>query len=297
MDRLSAMEVFTNVVEFEGFSAAASHLGISRASVSKQVIQLEESLGARLLNRTTRRVSVTEVGEAYYERCKRVLAEVEEADLLVEQLHSEPRGTLKVSAPMSFGVAHLGPAVSDFLSEYRELSISLTLNDRFTDLIEEGFDIAIRIAQSADSSLIARRLSGVRCVMTATPEYLERKGVPTKPQDLSGHQCLSYSYLASGLEWSIFGPNGATSVKVSGPLKANNGEVLLQAARQNLGVAFLPIFLVREDIQAGVLVPVLEQYRLPELSVYAVSPPNRFPARKVQAFIAFLAERFETADF
>jgi DNA-binding transcriptional LysR family regulator len=245
MDRLSAMEVFTNVAEFEGFSAAASHLGISRASVSKQVIQLEESLGARLLNRTTRRVSVTEVGEAYYERCKRVLAEVEEADLLVEQLHSEPRGTLKVSAPMSFGVAHLGPAVSDFLSEYRELSISLTLNDRFTDLIEEGFDIAIRIAQSADSSLIARRLSGVRCVMTATPEYLERKGVPTKPQDLSGHQCLSYSYLASGLEWSIFGPNGATSVKVSGPLKANNGEVLLQAARQNLGVAFLPNFLVR----------------------------------------------------
>ncbi len=297
MDRLSAMEVFTNVVEFEGFSAAASHLGISRASVSKQVIQLEESLGASLLNRTTRRVSVTEVGEAYYERCKRVLAEVEEADLLVEQLHSEPRGTLKVSAPMSFGVAHLGPAVSDFLSEYRELSISLTLNDRFTDLIEEGFDIAIRIAQSADSSLIARRLSGVRCVMTATPEYLERKGVPTKPQDLSGHQCLSYSYLASGLEWPIFGPNGATSVKVSGPLKANNGEVLLQAARQNLGVAFLPNFLVREDIQAGVLVPVLEQYRLPELSVYAVSPPNRFPARKVQAFIAFLAERFETADF
>jgi len=297
MDRLSAMEVFTNVVEFEGFSAAASHLGISRASVSKQVIQLEESLGARLLNRTTRRVSVTEVGEANYERCKRVLAEVEEADLLVEQLHSEPRGTLKVSAPMSFGVAHLGPAVSDFLSEYRELSISLTLNDRFTDLIEEGFDIAIRIAQSADSSLIARRLSGVRCVMTATPEYLERKGVPTKPQDLSGHQCLSYSYLASGLEWPIFGPNGATSVKVSGPLKANNGEVLLQAARQNLGIAFLPNFLVREDIQAGVLVPVLEQYRLPELSVYAVSPPNRFPARKVQAFIAFLAERFETADF
>lgn len=297
MDRLSAMEVFTNVVEILGFSAAASHLGISRASVSKQVIQLEESLGASLLNRTTRRVSVTEVGEAYYERCKRVLAEVEEADLLVEQLHSEPRGTLKVSAPMSFGVAHLGPAVSDFLSEYRELSISLTLNDRFTDLIEEGFDIAIRIAQSADSSLIARRLSGVRCVMTATPEYLERKGVPTKPQDLSGHQCLSYSYLASGLEWPIFGPNGATSVKVSGPLKANNGEVLLQAARQNLGVAFLPNFLVREDIQAGVLVPVLEQYRLPELSVYAVSPPNRFPARKVQAFIAFLAERFETADF
>jgi DNA-binding transcriptional LysR family regulator len=297
MDRLTAMEIFTNVVEFEGFSAAAGRLGISRASVSKQVIQLEESLGARLLNRTTRRVSVTEVGEAYYARCKRVLAEVEEADLLVEQLHSEPRGILKVSAPMSFGVSHVGPAVSDFLSEYGDLSVSLTLNDRFTDLIEEGFDVAIRISQSADSSLIARRLGGIRCLMTATPDYLERMGTPTKPQDLSNHQCLSYIYLASGREWPMFGPNGATSVKVSGPLKANNGEVLVQAARQGLGIAFLPNFLVRDEIDKGGLVPVLEQYRLPELSVYAVSPPNRFPARKVQAFITFLAERFEAADF
>lgn len=297
MDRLTAMEIFTNVVEFEGFSAAAGRLGISRASVSKQVIQLEESLGARLLNRTTRRVSVTEVGEAYYERCKRVIAEVEEADLLVEQLHSEPRGTLKVSAPMSFGVSHVGPAVSDFLGAYRELSISLTLNDRFTDLIEEGFDVAIRISQSADTSLIARRLGGVRCVMTATPDYLARNGTPTEPQDLGDHQCLSYIYLASGLEWPMFGPNGATSVKVSGPLKANNGEVLVQAARQGLGIAFLPNFLVQPEIDRGDLVTVLDQYRLPVLSVYAVSPPNRFPARKVQAFIAFLAERFEAADF
>lgn len=297
MDRLTAMEIFTNVVEFEGFSAAAGRLGISRASVSKQVIQLEESLGARLLNRTTRRVSVTEVGEAYYERCKRVLAEVEEADLLVEQLHSEPRGTLKVSAPMSFGVAHVGPAVSDFLGEYGDLSISLSLNDRFTDLIEEGFDVAIRISQSADTSLIARRLGSVRCVMTATPGYLERMGTPTKPQDLGDHQCLSYIYLASGLEWPMFGPNGATSVKVSGPLKANNGEVLVQATRQGLGISLLPNFLVQAEIANGNLVAVLDGYRPPELSVYAVSPPNRFPARKVQAFITFLAERFEGADF
>lgn len=297
MDRLTAMEIFTNVVEFEGFTAAAARLGISRASVSKQVIQLEESLGARLLNRTTRRVSVTELGEAYYERCKRVLAEVEEADLMVEQLHSEPRGTLKVSAPMSFGVAHVGPAVADFLATYSDLNISLALNDRFTDLIEEGFDVAIRISQSADTSLIARRLGGVRSVMTATPGYLERHGTPKAPQDLADHQCLSYIYLASGLEWPVFGPDGASSVKVSGPLKANNGEVLVQAARQGLGIASLPHFLVREEIAAGRLVTVLDGYRLPDLSVFAVSPPNRFPARKVQAFISYLAERFETADF
>lgn len=297
MDRLTAMEIFTNVVEFEGFSAAAGRLGISRASVSKQVIQLEESLGARLLNRTTRRVSVTEVGEAYYERCKRVLAEVEEADLLVEQLHSEPRGILKVSAPMSFGVAHVGPAVADFLSEYRDLGISLSLNDRFTDLIEEGFDVAIRISQSADTSLVARRICGVRSVMTATPDYLARAGTPTTPDDLTRHQCLSYIYLSSGLEWPIFGADGAASVKVSGPLKANNGEVLVQAARQGLGIASLPYFLVRDEIDKGNLVTVLDGYRLPDLSVFAVSPQNRFPARKVQAFVSFLVERFDAADF
>jgi len=297
MDRLTAMEIFSNVVEHQGFSAAASHMGISRASVSKQVIQLEERLGARLLNRTTRRVSVTEVGEAYYERCKRVLSEVEEADLLVEQLHSEPRGTMKVSAPMSFGVSHAGPAVSDFLSQYRDLSISLTLNDRFTDLIEEGFDVAIRIAQSADSSLIARRLAAVRCVMTATPAYLEEYGVPKQPRDLEHHRCLSYIYLASGHEWPMFGPDGATTVKVSGPLKANNGEVLVEAVSKNLGIGLLPYFLVRAEIESGKLVTVLDRYRLPKLSLYAVSPPNRFPARKVQAFVSFLAERFEAADF
>jgi DNA-binding transcriptional LysR family regulator len=240
---------------------------------------------------------MTELGEAYYERCKRVLAEVEGADLMVEQLQSEPRGTWKVSAPMSFGVSHVGSVVSGFLSEYGDLSVSLTLNDRFTDLIEEGFDVAIRISESADTSLIARRLGIIRCLMTATPDYLERMGAPTKPQDLSNHQCLSYIYLASGREWVMFGPNGATSVKVSGLLKANNGEVLLQVARQGLGIAFLPNFLVRDEIDKGHLVPVLEGYRLPELSVYAVSPPNRFPARKVQAFITFLAERFEAADF
>ncbi len=297
MDRLTAMEIFINVVEHQGFSSASRHLGISRASVSKQVLQLEERLGARLLNRTTRRVSVTEVGEAYFERCKRVLAEVEEADLMVERLHSEPRGILKVSAPMSFGVSHAGPAVSEFLTRFGDLSISLTLNDRFTDLIEEGFDVAIRIAQTADSSLVARRLASVRCVMVATPAYLAANGVPQNPQELGTQKCLSYIYLASGQEWPMVGPGGETSVKVSGPLKANNGEVLLEAVLRDLGIGFLPYFLVRDEIENGNLVPVLDRYRLPDLSLYAVSPPNRYPARKVQAFIAFLAERFEDADF
>lgn len=297
MDRLTGMEMFVNVVETQGFTAAARRMGISRAAVSKQVLNLEENLGARLLNRTTRRVSVTELGEAYYERCKRVLSEVEDADLLVQRLHSEPRGTLRVSAPMSFGVAHVGPAITDFLEEYRELDISLTLNDRFTDLIDEGFDVAVRIAQAADSSLVARRLAPVRCVMTATEKYLTENGTPKRPQDLSDHRCLSYTYLASGLEWQLSGPGGENSARVSGPLKANNGDVLVQAVCRGLGIASLPYFLVSDAIERGELVTVLDRYRLPELSVYAVSPPNRFPARKVQAFLAFLADRFADAEF
>ena len=297
MDRLTGMEMFVNVVETQGFSAAARRMGISRAAVSKQVLNLEDELGARLLNRTTRQVSVTELGEAYYERCKRVLSEVADADLLVQRLHSEPRGTLRVSAPMSFGVAHVGPAINDFLIEYGELDISLILNDRFTDLIDEGFDVAVRIAQAADSSLVARRLAPVRCVMTATESYLTEHGTPKIPEDLTVHKCLSYAYIASGLEWPLTGPGGKKSIKVSGPLKANNGDVLVQAVSRGLGIAFLPYFLVRDAIDSGELVTVLDRYKLPELSVFAVSPPNRFPARKVQAFLTFLSERFSDSEF
>ena len=297
MDRLAGMEMFVNVVETQGFTAAARRMGISRAAVSRKVLNLEEDLGARLLNRTTRQVSVTELGEAYYERCKRVLSEVADADLLVQRLHSEPRGTLRVSAPMSFGVAHIGPAVTDFLEEYRELDISLNLNDRFTDLIDEGIDVAVRISRSADSSLVARRLAPVKCVMTATKDYLREHGTPKRPEDLADHNCLSYSYLASGLEWPLSGPGGGKSVKVSGPLKANNGDVLVQAVCRGLGIASLPYFLVSDAIDSGELVTVLDRYSLPDLSVFAVSPPNRFPARKVQAFLTFLADRFSDAAF
>lgn len=292
MDRLGAMEVFVNVVDSHGFTAAAERLGLSRAAVSKQVLQLEETLGARLLNRTTRRVSVTELGRMYYDRCRRVLAEVESADLLVEQLHSRPTGTLKVSAPMSFGMSHLGTAVADFLRVYPDLTVSLTLNDRFTDLVEEGYDVAIRISRIADSSLVAKRIAPVPCLMVATPEYLETQGRPARPSDLRDHPCLTYSYLHTGQDWTMSGADGRHSVRVSGPLQANNGEVLLQGVRSGLGITFLPGFLVRADIAAGRLVHVLPDYFLPELTVFAVSPPNRYPATKVRVFIEFLTDRY-----
>lgn len=286
------MEMFVNVVESRGFTAAAGRLGVSRASVSKQVLMLEESLGARLLNRTTRRVSVTELGHAFYERCKRVLAEVEAADLLVDQLHSRPVGTIKVSAPMSFGMSHVGPAVAEFLRQFPDLSVSLVLDDRFTDLVEEGFDVAIRIAQRADSSLVARRLGPVPCAMVGAPEYLNARGRPARPQDLRDHACLTYSYLATGTEWTMTGPDGSESVRVSGPYQANNGDVLLQGVLRGLGISFLPEFLVRGGIEDGRLEQVLADYSVPELSVFAVSPPNRYQATKIRIFVDYLADRY-----
>ena len=289
------MEIFVTVVESQGFTAAAQRLGISRAAVSKQVIHLEESLGARLLNRTTRRVSVTEVGQAYYERCQRVIEEVAEADRMVEQLHSEPRGTLKVSAPMSFGMSHIGPAVSEFLARYPQIRVGLNLNDQFTDLIEEGVDVALRITQTADSSHVATRIATVACILVASPDYLARSGMPERPEDLETHACLNYVYLSSGTEWHLSGPDGVHAVRVSGPMWANNGEVLLRAAEAGLGITILPKFIATDSLAKGTAVRVLPDYQLPDLSLFAVSPPNRFPAAKVRTFIDFLSDRFGDA--
>ncbi|MBT6118686.1 MAG: LysR family transcriptional regulator, partial [Rhodospirillaceae bacterium] len=194
MDHLAGMAVFAKVVEARSFTAAAEQLGLSKSAVSKQISRLEDRLGIRLLNRTTRRLSLTEAGAAYYERCARIVAEAEAADLAITHLQSEPRGVLQVNAPMSFGIAHVAPAIPDFLERYPELRVDMTLNDRVVDLVDEGFDVAIRIGALADSSLIARRLAESRMVAVAAPGYLQRHGAPDRPEDLERHNCLSYSY-------------------------------------------------------------------------------------------------------
>ncbi len=292
MDRLTGMAVFAKVAEAKSFTAAAQSLGLSKSAVSKQVARLEDRLGARLINRTTRRLSLTAAGDAFYERCARVLAEAEEAELAVTRLQAEPRGVLKVNAPMSFGVLHLASAIPDFLGRYPELQVDLTLNDRFVDLVEEGFDVAVRIAQLTDSALIARRLAPSRRVVCASPEYLAKNGAPETPQDLLGHNCLLYAYTAPGDEWRYRDGRSERSLKVAGNLKANNGEVLRAAAVAGYGITILPTFMVGDDLRAGRLRRVLPQLDDDTASVYAVYPHARHLATKVRVFVDFLAARF-----
>lgn len=292
MDLLSGMRVFARVVEEESFAGAAAALGLSRPAVSKQVAWLEDHLGARLLNRTTRQLSLTEVGRAYYERCARILDEVEDASQAVAQLHDTPRGTLRVNAPMSFGQRHVGPAVAAFLARWPELSIDLSLTDRRVDVVDEGYDVVIRIMAMADSSLIARRVSLTRRVACASPDYLARRGTPTVPDDLADHACLEYDNVAAGGEW-IFRRGAETHrVKIAGPLRADNGDVLRCAALAGLGVVQMPTFIIDEDLAAGRLVPVLSDYTSGAVPIWAVYPHNRHLSTKVRMFVDFLAERF-----
>ena len=292
MDAASDMSVFAQIVESRGFSAAAARLGLSKSTVSKRLGKLERRLGARLLNRTTRRLSLTEEGAAYYARCQRILAEIEAAEAAVARLHGEPRGTLRVNAPMSFGLLHLSPAIPDFLARYPELRIDLTLADQFVDLVNEGYDMALRIARLPDSTLIARKLAPSRVVLCAAPAYLDRHGRPRVPTDLAAHTCLVYSNLARPDEWRLIGPDGPVSVRVSGNYRANNGDVLRQALRAGGGIGLMPTFLVGRDLRDGTLEVVLPGAVPQAQSLYAVYPPGGRPPAKLRAFIDFLAARF-----
>jgi len=292
MDLLNSMKIFVHVVDSASFSAAAQRLNLSRSVVSKQLQALESSLGVRLLQRTTRQVSPTEIGLAYHEHCLRILAEVETAGRLVASLQEEPRGTLKINAPMSFGTLHLGPAVAEFAERYPELNVQLTLDDRFINPLEEGFDVTIRIGELADSSLVARRIAAVPRRLYAAPDYLRRHGDPRHPNDLGGHACLHYGNLGSGAQWRLHGPDGEHSLRLSGRLCSNNGEVLRDAAVRGLGIVLLPEFIVSDDLAAGRLRAVLSDYRPIPIAIHALYPSRRQVAVKVRMFIDFLVDRF-----
>jgi len=291
MDKLTSMAVFAHVVEANSFTSAATQLGMSRSAVSKAVAGLESRLGARLLNRTTRRLALTEVGQAFYERCARIVAEAEDAELAVSHLQATPRGTLRVNAPVSFGSLHLAPLLPDFLIRHPEVRVDIALVDRMVDLIEEGYDLAVRVGTLQDSSLIARRLADTHLVVCAAPAYWDRRGRPHEPQALSQHSCLTYAYQHNPNEWPFMGPKGRFSVRVSGPLLANNGDLTIAAARAGLGVAVLPSFLCGADLAAGRLEAVLSEWMLPPGGIHAVYPHARHLSAKVRAFIDFLVER------
>jgi DNA-binding transcriptional LysR family regulator len=292
MDRLDAMNAFTKVVATRSFAEAGRRLGLTRSAVSKAVAELERSLGARLIDRTTRQVSPTEAGMAYYERCVAILAQVEETEIQISRLHDEPRGVLKVNAPMSFGMLYLGAAVADFMLRYPDLHVELTLDDRFIDPLAEGVDVTLRIGALADSSLIARRLVPARRVVVASPDYIARNGAPQTLADLAGHRCFSYGHASIAQRWQLTDGGKPISVPITPTFSSNNGDVLREAALRGIGITPLPTFLVGPDIKAGRLAIVLPDHQPAPLGIFALYAPNRYLAAKTRMFIDFLVERF-----
>ncbi len=286
------MHAFIKVVDTRSFTAAAERLNLSKSVVSRRIAELENRLGARLLNRTTRKLSLTEVGQAFYERCTRILADLDEAEQAVADLHAAPRGRLRVNAPVSFGLLHLAPAVSDFLTRYPAIEIEMDLNDRYVDLIDEGYDLAVRIGRLRDSSLIAKRLAPARHVVCASPAYLEKHGTPTAPEDLTAHNCLIYTNVPPAEQWQFRVGGEMRTVRVSGSLRANNGDLLREAAIAGVGIAVMPTFLCGDALSSGALKCLLLESYAVESAVHAVYPQNRHLSPKVRVFVDFLANRF-----
>jgi DNA-binding transcriptional LysR family regulator len=292
MDKLTSMRAYAKVVAHGSFAEAAREMHLSRSAVSKYVIDLEAELGVQLLNRTTRSASPTDNGQRYYERCVAILSEIEDAELSVAHLQAEPRGLMRVNAPMSFGTLHLGRAVTDFMARYPELQIHLVLSDQQLNTVQEGFDLTIRIADLPASSLIARKIAPAPRVLCASPAYLRRAGVPKHPNDLRSHECLNYDHLATGTQWKLTGEDGDHWVQAPWKLCSNNAEVLRDAALGGHGIALLPVFIAGAELRDGSLCCILTGYRAPELAVYALYAPTRYVSVKVRVFIDFLVDRF-----
>jgi DNA-binding transcriptional LysR family regulator len=292
MEDLERMAIFARVVEAKSFSEAARRLRISKSMVSKSVTQLEKSIGARLLNRTTRAMSLTEAGAVFYDHCARIVEELEQAKAAVGRFHSEPRGLLRVSASVAFGTLHIAPALPEFLARHPEVRIDMVIGDRFVDLADEGFDVAVRIAKEPAANLVARKLAAVNRKICATPGYFERHGVPRTPADLERLNCLTYTHFNPQDPWRLRGPGGDISVNASGNLRLNDDEALSAAVLGGLGVALLPTFIMGGDLQAGRLQAVLSDYVPLERHIWATYLPNRHLPAKVRAFIDFFLERF-----
>jgi len=297
MDKPGEMAAFVRVVEEGGFSAAGRTLGLTPSAVSKLIGRLEERLGARLLHRTTRRISLTHEGVAYYQRSVRILREIEEAEDAITQLHVAPRGTLRVNAAVAFATYQIVPLMPEFLERYPEVHLELTVTDRVVDLIEEGVDVAIRTGALIDSSLISRQLAEDHRLICGAPAYLDRHGMPQTPDDLADHNCLAWIGNQGGLnDWPFDGPDGPYTVTVSGNAEVNSGETLHEMALAGLGLARMAEFRVGADIAAGRLVPLLlDHHRAEPLPIHLVYPHRRHLLPKVRTFVDFLAMKFTPA--
>lgn len=292
MDRFADMQMYVRVVEAGSISAAAERLNLAKSAVSRRLAELEARLGVSLIHRTTRRLNLTDSGRDYYARCVTILADVEEAESAVSQAHRALKGSLKVALPLAFGLLHLAPLIQAFMTEHPDVRFELDFNDRQIDLMQEGFDLAVRIATLEDSSLIARRLAPIRHLVCASPAYLARHGTPHAAVDLARHACLAYSNVRDPGLWNYRGPGGESGqVRVPVRLAASSGEFLMRAAIAGEGLVLLPSFYVHEALRAGQLLPLLTDHVWPELAAYAVYPPTRHLSSRARAFIDCLVER------
>ncbi len=298
MDRIENMNAFVRVVEAGSISAAADRMNLAKSVISRRLKELEQHLGAELFHRTTRQMNLTDTGRTFYHQSVRILEDILEAERTASQDHGALKGSLKVAIPHSFGLMHLGPAINEFLQIHPDMEFDLDFNDRQIDLLAEGFDLAIRIANLPDSSLIARRLAPIRALLCASPAYLERCGNPQIPTELTQHRCLIYNLISNYETWDFYdSQDELTRVKIEPYLKASNGQYLRDAAVNGLGIILTPTFIVYQEIQSGSLVPLLPQYRLWELAAYAIYPQTRYLSQRVRAFVDFLVHRFSGSPY
>lgn len=294
LDRLRALEVFVEVVRKEGFARAAIALDTSPANVTRYISDLEAHLGTRLLNRTSRKMSLTESGEALYERAKTILDEMADAEAIASSATLQPRGILRINAPISFGILHLAPLWPQFMQKYPDVELDISLVDRVVDIVEEGYDVAIRISRSGSSSNAARKLATSNNILCASPAYLRKHGHPQTPADLTKHQCLGYTYAANGDQWVLTDQkNQEHSAKVSFVMHANNGDTLRAAALAGVGICRCPTFLAGADLREGRLIRILPDYHLPDIDVLAIYPSRRHLSAKVRVMIDFLVDAFK----
>ena len=298
MNRLENMETFVRIVENGGISAAADNLSVAKSVVSRRLRELENHLGVELFHRTTRKMNLTDTGQTYYQDCLRIIDQVQESEQVASRSHDLLQGNIRVALPYTFGTMHIGPAVNDFLRANPQIRFDLDFNDRVVDVMQERFDLAIRIATLSDSSLVARRIADVAFTLCASPHYLERTGTPEKPEDLPKHQCLPYSLTPDPERWRFRHPDGReTDVWVDAYLKASSGEYLLKASVDGHGIILLPTFIAYEQIERGTLVPLLRDYALPSLNAYAIYPQTRHLSQRVRSFVDFLVKRFEGVPY
>lgn len=298
MDKFQEMTSFVAVVEAGSFVGAADATGLSKAAVSRHVADLEHRLGARLLHRTTRRLSLTDDGQLFLARAKDLLAAIDEIESEIGSRTGEPNGTLRINAPLTFGVMHLAPLWGRFAEKYPKVSLDVSLNDRIVDLVEEGYDLAVRISHLPSSQIISRKLASTRTVLCASPEYLRRHGVPQHPRELTQHAVISYSNSSSRGEWTFTGPDGeVASVGVNARIHTNNGDTCRTAALDHRGIILQPDFLVAEDLRRGALVELMPAYRAFEFGIYAVYPSRKHLPMKTRRMIDFLVDAFASPSW